>query len=150
MKTKTLKEHRAYLGKVILWTAILIALSVLLINLLGGLLPSELDKVINLLLPINALYVGTVFKYAVANPFKTPTTDADATNTEDKELNEMYISTSKFLVFGHLLVIVAVLWLDGFNLITFSQSMNTLRVVESAFGLYSGLYLSHIFGGQKD
>lgn len=150
MKTITLKQHRTHLGKVVLFTAALIALSVCLIYMLAGFTPNELDKVINLLLPINALYVGAVFKYAVANPFKTPTeAEAEEKHEDDRELNEMYVHVSKVVVYGHLAVVLTVLWFDGLGILEFAQSMNIIRVVESFFGLYAGLYLSHIFGGKE-
>jgi hypothetical protein len=140
----TFSQHRTHLGKVILGSSIALFISVVVIRTLGGFRPDEFEELLKLITPINALYIAAVIRYVIANPTKKETA------TDEVALTDMYLFTSKMVVYGHLVLVLILVWLFGlFHFVDFSLFTTIITGIEGLFGIYAGWFLTHIFGDEK-
>ncbi|MFK7951047.1 MAG: hypothetical protein AB8G11_25935 [Saprospiraceae bacterium] len=139
----TLSKHRTHLGKIILLSSIALFFSVVVLRVLGGFRPDEFEELLKLITPINALYIAAVIRYVIANP-----TEKEIAPDEAK-LTDMYLYTSKMVVYGHLALILLLVWLFGlFHFVDFSLFTTIVTAIEGLFGIYAGWFLTHIFGDE--
>lgn len=146
----SIAAFRVAVSKLILkYSILLLILGVL--SLPGFVWDIELAPFIALITPINALYIGTVFKYigTTINEVKV-----DELSEKDKKLAEAKLKaindTAKlvfYLIPAHFvfiaLLIIAKAWL---GLINFQQMSIAFTILESFFGGYMGAIILPIFG----
>ena len=143
----TISKHRTHIGKIILISSIILVVSLFTLYILGAFRPDEFEELCKLLSPIYALYVGAVIKHVISNPSKKIQKE---TIKPEVELEEIYVFTSKFAVYTHLISVLTLIWLFGlFSFIRFKDFTSLIVGIEVLFGIYAGWFLTHLFGTEN-
>ena len=127
-------KHR--LSKTILFFEILIILLLVLYYFLGGLTIPELTTLLGYFLPMTALYITVVIKFAHENRYL---------GSGDKVSTLFTSFTFYFILALFVLSILFVSLKALFNLIEFEGLKIVLLIIQTGFGIYAGYFLTELF-----
>lgn len=149
-KIKTIGELRGLVSKQLFWSSIGILLFSGITLITGGFKDTEgfheIAPFLAILVPINAMYIGTTFKYI--GTLISSQVKGEKNTTNDFEFNIspsfkwiFYIIPVHFMIL--IILISSKAWL---GLISFETMSQAFTGVESLFGVYIGYFVSAVFG----
>jgi hypothetical protein len=98
----------------------------------------EIIRVAQILAPIHSMYVSAVMRYIANNSYQP---EADSS----PQLTGLMSKVSTWLIWGHILALLSIVLLGGFNLMDKPTVNIWLMGIETAFGIYIGWILNTLF-----
>ena len=100
----------------------------------------QTKKILLLLIPINALYLWPLLRFAVKNKNKV--------NSDTRKkvlLNRTFVFSASLIIVFHAIILYTLTFLSAFNFISFSGYLMLLAITETAFAGYVTFVISNIF-----
>jgi hypothetical protein len=136
----TIEKHRYQLGRFILVSSGLLIILVFIYRFLHGFTEEEFTTLMTLLAPIKAVYLSALVKYIVSNP------TGEVQDKDKQVLSKLYVTTSRGIIYTHMLsLIVLITGFAFFRFIEFKSLIGLVSGIETAFGVYVGLFLTNLF-----
>ncbi len=130
------------MGKLIIWSNIIIFVIVGLGGIRGFADEDELMSVIKLLAPINSIYMAAVIKFMIGNKNAVSSEKIKGAST----LNKGYIGLTKTIIYLHLIIVAGLILLKIAGFISSISTLTAgLAIAETFFGVYVGTIIVDLF-----
>jgi hypothetical protein len=101
----------------------------------------ELKEITKLVIPMSTLYTSAALKFI---------TDKSSKTDVQLSLSSDFFQFGKNVILGHYLLIFFIVLAGGFNWLPLAMITNGLLLIESLFGVFSGLLSSQLFKLRQD
>lgn len=138
----TKDQYRLKAARFILGKALAMVVFLIIFRMMSAFTNSELKEILSLLLPINALYITIVIKYAVNAKSEVETTNSSTS------LSPIYLFTARSIAWAYVLTFFGSFLLFAFNS-KIIPNIEVLKLVimsaESFLGVYAGAILTDLY-----
>ncbi len=99
----------------------------------------EIGQIIKLIIPMSTLYTTAALKFIT-----------DKSSANPLSLNSDFVVFAKRVIYTHYLLLFFIVIAGGFNWITLPMITNGLLLIESLFGIFSGLLTNQLFKTKQE